>query len=212
MTTLLRLDSSIDPVTSVTRRLTARFADRWASAGPDRRVVIHDLVANPVPHLAHESLHWAPSLRAADAPVLAEAQATQDAVIAELLAADVVVIGAPMYNYSIPSTLKTWIDHVHVPGVLAPFGDSGQPLKGRLAVVVTARGAVYDAGSENEGRDHTVPPIDIVLGDALGMRVETVAVSRTLSRTLPSMAGESSRFEAELTAAEERIDSLAASS
>jgi len=211
MTTLLRLDSSIDPVTSITRQLPARFTDRWLSAGFDRHVVTRDLVADPVPHLAHESLHWAPSLRAADAPVLAEAQATQDAVVAELLAADVVVIGAPMYNYSIPSTLKTWIDHVHVPGVLAPFGGTGQPLKGRLAVVVTARGGVYDAGSENDGRDHTVPPIDLILGDALGMRVEAVAVSRTLSRTLPSMAAESSRFEAELAAAQERIDSLAAS-
>jgi FMN-dependent NADH-azoreductase len=211
MATLLQLDSSIDPVTSVTRELTARFAQRWASAGPDRQVVTHDLVARPVPHLPHESLHWAAHLRAPDAPDFAEAQAVQDAVVAELLAADLVVIGAPMYNYSIPSTLKTWIDHVHIPGVLAPFGEGPQPLKGRLAVVVTARGGVYDPGSENEGRDYTVPPIDFILHDALGMRVETVVVSRTLSRTLPSMADERSRFDAELEAARERVDSLAAS-
>ncbi|NNC12220.1 FMN-dependent NADH-azoreductase [Planctomonas sp. JC2975] len=212
MPTLLQLDSSIDPVTSVSRELTARFARAWASAGSDRTVVVHDLVADPVPHLAHESLHWAPSLRGANAPELPREQSTQDAVIAELLSADVLVIGAPMYNYSVPSTLKTWIDHVHVPGVLAPFGaDPVQPLKGRLAVIVTARGGIYDEGTENEGRDHTVPPIDLILGDALGMRIDTVAVSRSLSRTLPGLAGERERFEAELSAARERIDALAAS-
>jgi FMN-dependent NADH-azoreductase len=209
--TLLQLDSSIDPVTSVSRELTARFADVWASGGSDRRVVVHDLVADPIPHLPHESLHWASHLRAVDAPDLPEAQAVQDAVIAELLAADVVVIGAPMYNYSIPSTLKTWIDHVHIPGVLAPFDGSAQPLKGRLAVIVTSRGGVYDAGTTAATQDHTVPPIDLILGDALGMRVATVAVSRTLSRALPGMADERPAFEAELDAARARIDALAAS-
>lgn len=210
--TLLQLDSSIDPVTSVSRELTARFARVWVAGGPGRTVRVHDLVTDPVPHLAHESLHWAPGLRAADAPALPAEQAIQDAVIAELLSADVLVMGAPMYNYSVPSTLKTWLDHVHVPGVLAPFDThTGQPLKDRLAVIITVRGGVYDDGTENEGRDHTVPPLDLILGDALGMRVETVAVSRSLSRTVPSMADERGRFDAELCAARERIDALAAS-
>jgi FMN-dependent NADH-azoreductase len=211
MPTLLQLDSSIDPDTSVSRALTARFAQGWAVRGPQYRVVVHDLVSDPVPHLSHESLHWAKELRNDDAPSLPEADAALDAVREELLAADVVVIGAPMYNFSIPSTLKTWLDHVHIPGTLASFDGTPRPMEGRLAVIISSRGDAYDPGTATAGWDHTLPPLSIVLGTSLGMRVETITVSRTLSRTLPGMADQRQGYETELAAAKVRVDALAAS-
>ena len=77
-------------------------------------------------------------------------------------------------------------------------------------MIVTTRGAIYDAGTETEGWDHAVPPLRLVLGDALGMVVHVVAVDRTLSMTVPAMAGERERFEAEYAEASARLVELAA--
>ncbi|MCL2515387.1 MAG: NAD(P)H-dependent oxidoreductase [Microbacteriaceae bacterium] len=209
MPSLLRLDSSIDPDTSVSRRLTGVFAQAWAARGAEHTTVTRDLVADPVPHLSHAALHWAPRLRGDDAPALPEADAVQEAVIAQLLAADVLLVGAPMYNYSIPSQLKTWLDHVHVPGVLAPFDTDTQPLAGRPAVIVSSRGGVYDVGTASADWDHTLPPIGLILGSALGMEVHVVTVSRTLSGAVPGLAGERDRFADELAAAEAELVELA---
>ncbi|WP_243065071.1 FMN-dependent NADH-azoreductase [Humibacter sp. RRB41] len=211
MPLLLHLDSSIDPSDSVSRALTSRFAAAWRARGGDYSVVVHDLVADPVPHLPHHSLHWPARLREGGSPVFPEAEALQNRLIDELLGADAVVVGAPMYNYSIPSTLKTWLDDIHVPGRTALFDGDTQPMKGRHAVIISSRGATYDEGTPTAEWDHTVAPIEIILGTALGMDVDVVTVSRTLSRTLAGMADERDRFEAELSAAQQRVDELAAS-
>ena len=211
MPTLLRLDSSSSGQASVSRKLTATFTEAWQARGADHVVVARDLHADPVPHLADASLHWPPRLRPADAPSLPEADATQRQVIDQLLAADVLLIGAPMYNYSLPSTLKTWLDQVHVPGLTAPFDGDTQPLRGRPAVIVTTRGATYDAGTRTAGWDHVVPPLQLVLGEALGMTVHVVVVTRTLSTSVPALAGEREEFEREYAAAETELRGLAAS-
>lgn len=116
MPTLLHLDSSADLEGSVSRVLTRRFCQGWSAVGPDHQVVHRDLHTDPLPHLPTHALHWAPRLRTADETVTDDAQQLQDTLIAEVDTADVVVIGAPLYNWSIPSTLKAWIDYLHVPG------------------------------------------------------------------------------------------------
>jgi FMN-dependent NADH-azoreductase len=116
----------------------------------------------------------------------------------------VLLVGAPLYNYSVPSSLKTWIDHVHVPGRTAPFvGAPEQPMAGRPAVVVSSRGAAYDAGSPTDGWDHAVPMLDLILGTALGMSVEVITTSLTLAETVPALAPQLDRSRAELAAAHE---------
>ncbi len=203
MPTLLHLDSSADLRDSRSRAITRTFAEEWASAGPEFAVVHRDLHVDPLPHLADSSLHWPARLRPADAAPPAEAEALQAVLIEELIGADVLLVGAPMYNYSLPSTLKAWVDHIHVPGVTAPFDVPSQPLAGRPAVIVTSRGASYDPGSPSEGWDHTVPPLELILGTALGMATEVIATSLTLADVLPALADQRERSRAELAAAHE---------
>jgi FMN-dependent NADH-azoreductase len=205
---LLHLDSAAALKNSRSREITATFADTWRGLGPGYTVTRRDLHTDPLPHLADAVLHWPPHLRpegaaTASPEALAAAQALQDELVGELLAADVVLVGAPLYNYSVPSSLKAWIDNIHVPGRTAPFGDSGQPLAGRPAVVVSSRGASYDPGSPTEGWDHAVPMLQIILGAALGMSVEVITTSLTLAETIPALAPQRDRSRAELAAANE---------
>ncbi len=209
MPVLFRLDSSYAAAGSVSRDLTGAFAAAWRRRGERYSVVARDLRANPVPHPAHPELHWAdPDLAA---PGIRAAAAAQREVLDELLRADAVVIGAPMYNYAMPSTLKAWLDQVHVRGVTSPHEEHAQPLRGRLAVIVSTRGTVHGPGTANEHRDHVVPPLRLILGEEFGMRVEVVAVSRTLSITRSGFERERAGFDAERRQAVERLEGLAMS-
>jgi FMN-dependent NADH-azoreductase len=206
---LLQLDSAAALKNSRSREITATFADVWRDHGQQYTVTYRDLHRDPLPHLADAVLHWPPHLRpegaaTADPAALAAAEALQDDLIGELLTADVLLVGAPLYNYTVPSSLKAWIDHIHVPGRTAPFVDAAaQPLAGRPAVVVSSRGASYDAGSPTEGWDHAVPVLDLILGTALGMNVEVITTSLTLAETVPALAPQLDRSRAELAAAHE---------
>jgi FMN-dependent NADH-azoreductase len=194
---------------SRSREVTATFADAWRERGPGFSVTYRDLHRDPLPHLADAVLHWPPRLRpegaaTADPAAIAADEALQDELIGELLGADVLLVGAPLYNYSVPSTLKAWIDHVHVPGRTAPFvGAATQPMEGRTAVVVSSRGASYDPGSPTDGWDHAVPVLQLILGAALGMTVEVITTSLTLAETVPALAPQLDRSRAELAAAHE---------
>lgn len=161
---LLHLDSSISGEASRSRAITRAFADAWTGT-----VTYRDLAAEPLPYLTDSAQHWTPST-------------DQQSIIDELLAADVVLVAAPLYNYTVPATLKTWLDYVHVPGVTFA---GVQPLAGRTAVVVSTRGGAYDAETPTAGWDHGVPVLQIILGDALGMRVEVIQADRTLADTEP---------------------------
>jgi len=204
---LLHLDSAASLKNSRSREITATFADAWRARGSEYSVTYRDLHRDPLPHLADAVLHWPPRLRpegaaAADPAALAAAEELQDELVGELLGADVLLVGAPLYNYSVPSSLKTWIDHVHIPGRTAPFVDAPtQPMAGRPAVVVSSRGASYDAGSPTEGWDHAVPVLELILGTALGMTVEVITTSLTLAETVPALAAQLDRSRAELAAA-----------
>jgi FMN-dependent NADH-azoreductase len=206
---LLHLDSSADLRRSRSRALTARFAETWRALGPDHLVTRRDLHRDQLPHLPDADLHWPPRLRPADAAVPEAAETLQRELIDELLAADVLLVGAGLYNYSLPSTLKAWVDYIHVPGVTTPFDGPTQPLAGRPAVVVTSQGLVYDEGSPTAGWDHEVPVLEIVLGTALGMAVSVVTAPLALAATLPALADQRERAETEYAAALETVAALA---
>ena len=206
---LLHLDSAAALKNSRSREITAPFADTWRGRGPQYTVTYRDLHRDPLPHLADAALHWPPRLRPADAAPPAAAEALQQQLIDELTGADVLLIGAPLYNYSLPSSLKAWIDHIHVPGVTAPFDVPTQPLAGRPAVIVTSQGASYDAGSPTEGWDHAVPVLDLILGTSLGMTLTVITTSLTLAETVPALADQRDRSRAELARAHEQAAATA---
>ena len=205
---LLHLDSSADLARSRSRAITAAFAAAWRARGEDFTVTHRDLHRDPLPHLPDPELHWPAAARRPDAAPPAEWDALQREVLDELLAADAVLVGAPLYNYTVPSTLKVWIDCVHVPGVTT--GEGVQPLAGRPAVVVSSRGGVYDPGTPTETWDHGVPVLRIVLGNALGMDVTVVQTSATLADRLPDLADLRERADTELAGAVRAAEELAA--
>jgi FMN-dependent NADH-azoreductase len=160
MAHLLRIDSSARSTGSVTRQLTAEFAAHWRRANPAGTTAYRDLGTSPVPHLTEATVNAMfvpPPARTADQVM---ATALQEELIAELAAADAVVIGVPMYNFSIPSALKAWIDHVVV------FGRTvGQGLfEGTRVVVVTARGGAYGPGTPRAPFDYQEPYLRAILG------------------------------------------------
>lgn len=206
---LLHIDSSAAGEASRSRAITAAFAQAWRSRGADHTITYRDLHRDPLPHLADAELHYAPRLRRDDAAPPADGEALQQELIAELVAADVLLVGAPMYNYSLPSTLKAWVDNIHVLGVTTSFDEPTKPMAGRPAVVVSSRGGFYGEGSPTPDWDHAVPVLDIVLGSALGMDVTVLTASRTLSDRLEPLRPLADQAAKDLTQATEEAVRLA---
>lgn len=146
--TLLHLDSSPLAGASASRQLTAAIVAAAQEANPALAVVYRDLAAAPPAHLGGDAL--AP--RGLPADQLTETQKAEAAVteelIAEFLAADVVVVGAPMYNFSIPSQLKAWIDRVAAAGRTFKYTESGPVglAGGKTVIVASTRGGLYSEG------------------------------------------------------------------
>jgi FMN-dependent NADH-azoreductase len=169
MTNLLHIDSSIRREGSVTREITGAFADVWRSSNPGGGYTYRDLNADPVPHVDG-----------------AEHGVTAD-LVAEVRAADVILIGAPMYNFSIPSTLKAWIDHFAT-SEFFPREDGTFELGGKRVVVVTARGGSYKPGTPREGFDFQEPYLRAVFSMiGLDHELEFVHAELTLADVNPQL-------------------------
>lgn len=134
---LLHIDSSILGGQSASRELSAALVARWRAGHPGLEVVYRDLASEPLPHLGAGSLAGADPAEAA----LAEA------MLEEFLAADVVVVGAPMYNFAIPSQLKAWIDRIAVRGRTFRYTENGPEglARGKRVVVAGSYGGVHPA-------------------------------------------------------------------
>ena len=146
MSKILHINSSVRANGSISRQLTGEFVSGLTKVGDT--VVERDLAAQPVPHLTEQmmgSFFTPAEARNADQ---AHAIKVSDALVAEVQAADVIVIGAPMYNFSVASTLKAWIDHIARAGVTFKYTDTGPVglLTGKKVYVFTSRGGVYSTG------------------------------------------------------------------
>jgi FMN-dependent NADH-azoreductase len=161
---LLHLDSSARN-SSVSRKLTARFAEEWKKNHPEGEVIYRDLSTTALPQITDD---WGATY--VDESTLTPAQrsylATSDTLTEELRAADTVVIGAPMYNFSISSLLKGWIDQVVRRGKTVKFGPDGPRglLGGKEVVVITSRGGSYEKGSAAASLDFQEPYLRAIFG------------------------------------------------
>jgi len=165
MSKLLFVTSSIFGENSKSRALGREFVEAWTRRHPGTRVVERDLVADSVPHVTGAVVGAAMTPVEQRTPEHAKAAALADRLIEELEAADVIVIGAPMYNFSVPSALKAWIDHVVRAGRTFRYGANGPEglLRGKKVFVVTARGGVYSQGP-GKSMDFHEPYLRGVLG------------------------------------------------
>ena len=157
--TLLIINSS-PRSNSVSRRLTRHFAEEWKAKHPDTRVLERDLNANPLPFVTEPWIQASYTPPAQRTPQQQQALALSDALIDELMAADVIVLGVPMHNFSIPAPLKAWFDLVARVGKTFSYSDKGP--KGLIAsdkrvVAIISRGGVYDDGSASASSDFQVP-------------------------------------------------------
>lgn len=161
MSNVLIIESSARQQDSFSRELTQQFISHWKTLHPAGRLTICDVAVNPVPHLDADLLGgWMKPEAQRNAAEQASLQRSNE-LTDELLAADVLVLAAPMYNFAIPSTLKAWLDHVLRAGLTFKYTDTGPQglLTGKKAYVLTARGGIY-AGST---ADHQEPYLRQVL-------------------------------------------------
>jgi FMN-dependent NADH-azoreductase len=177
MATVLHINSSVRQNGSLSRQLGGEFVAKWKESNPSGSVVTRDLATSPVPHLTEQMMgaYFTPAeQRNADQ---AHTIKTSDALVDELLAADTIVIGAPMYNFGITSGLKAWIDHVARAGRTFKYGASGPEglVTGKKVIVFVASGGVYSEGAA-AGYDHVTTYLRSVLG-FLGMTDVTFIVA-----------------------------------
>ncbi len=185
MATLLHLDSSLSPQGSASRDVTATFRKEWEAQHPEGKVIYRDLAAEPLPHLETDAAlagFTAPDQRT---PEQAAAFVLREQLAAELEEADAILIGAPMYNFTIPSTLKAWLDQVIIMGRTAGEKPTAA---GTPVVVVASRGGSYAPGTPREGFEFVQTYLEKVLNGMLGLEVEFIVPELTLARSNPAMA------------------------
>ena len=150
MKTLLHVKSSLFGDQGQSAQLAGSFISRWTQENPDSSVIERDLAADPVPHLDAFRMG---ALNTPEADRSAEQQAVvdlADQLLAEVKSADVIVIGLPMYNFSVPSQLKSWFDHLARAGVTFQYTETGVEglIEDRPVYLISTRGGVYgDEGS-----------------------------------------------------------------
>ena len=152
---LLHLDSSILGGNSASRKLSAAIVDQLTKAAPGLDIISRDLALQPLSHLSGEHLAAAQGA-VPESPALQKDIAASQAALDEFLAADIVVIGAPMYNFGIPSQLKAWIDRIAVAGKTFRYTANGpEGLAGNKRVIVAvSRGGLYSAGMPAAAFEH----------------------------------------------------------
>jgi FMN-dependent NADH-azoreductase len=191
---LLHIDSSALGGASVSRQLSARVVAQWQATHPGTVVEYLDLVANAPSHLNADSLGFR---MPAGAQGLTEVQRSENAVsealVTQFLAADVVVVGAPLYNFSVPSQLKAWIDRVAQAGRTFTYTDKGPKglSGGKTVVVVSSRGGAY---GDESAYEHQESYLKVVFGffgvtDVRIVRAEGLAMGDAARATAIGAAG-----------------------
>ncbi|MCB2408781.1 FMN-dependent NADH-azoreductase [Hymenobacter lucidus] len=172
---ILQIISSAQGANSFSTRLSQGIIDKLLAAEPDSHVVVRNVATEPFPHLeeAHLQAYFAPA--EGRSPEQQQAVQHSDEAIAQVLAADVLVIGVPFYNFGIPSSLKSWLDHLTRAGITfryTPTGPEGL-ITGKKVYLAVASGGIYSEGPM-QAYDFATPYLRVFL-QFLGMTDVTVA-------------------------------------
>jgi len=164
---LLHIDSSIMGGNSVSRQLTRNIVDQWTATHDSTAVDYLDLATDTPSHLSAESLGFR---MPATTETLTEGQrrenAVSEALVSQFLAADVIVVGAPLYNFSVPSQLKAWIDRVAQAGRTFTYTATGPKglAGGKTVIVAITRGGVYSNSEAGRAMEHQESYLQTVFG------------------------------------------------
>jgi len=180
---LLHIDSSILSGNSVSRQLTKDTVAQWVSNHPNTTVDYLDLAVDTPSHLSADSLGFRAPAGADQTDVQKRENAISEALVTQFLAADVIVVGAPLYNFSIPSQLKSWIDRIAQVGRTFKYTETGpQGLAGgKTVIVASTRGGVYSTNDWGRAAEHQESYLQTVFGflgitDVRFVRAEGVAM------------------------------------
>ena len=179
---LLHIDSSILGTNSVSRDLTASTVAAWAESHPGTQVDYLDLAANAPAHLGADALGFRTGQAAATEAQRSE-NALSEALVSQFLAADVVVIGAPLYNFTVPTQLKAWIDRIAQIGRTFKYTDKGAVglAGGKTVIVALTRGGIYSTSDAGRAMEHQESYLQTIMGfmgitDVRFVRAEGVAM------------------------------------
>jgi FMN-dependent NADH-azoreductase len=181
MSTLLKLDSSPMGQGSISRKLTAKFVESWLKTHPGGEIIERDLTTLHLPVLDGAWVGAAYTPEASRTAAQRQALAASDSLINDLEQADEYVFGVPMHNFSIPSTLKLWIDQIARVGKTFSYGEVGPKglLTGKKATLLLASGGDYGKGSTLASFDFVTPYLQAVLGFLGITDVTIIAASGT---------------------------------
>ena len=196
---LLHIDYSILGTNSVSRQLTADIVAAWTASHPGTQVDYLDVAANAPAHLGADALGFRTGQAAATEADRQE-NAVSEALVSQFLAADVVVIGAPLYNFTVPTQLKAWIDRIAQPGRTFKYGANGPEglAKGKTVIVASARGGVYSTSAGGQAMEHQESYLQTVMGffgvtDVRFVRAEGVAMGPDAKAQALAAAAEHTR-------------------
>ncbi len=180
---VLHIDSSILSDNSVSRQLTRTIVAEWQAQHPGTTVDYLDLAAEAPSHLSAESLGFRLPATATLTDAQRRENAISEALVSQFLAADVIVVGAPLYNFSIPSQLKAWIDRVAQVGRTFKYTETGPVglAGGKTVIVASTRGGVYSTSEGGRAMEHQESYLQTVFGffgisDVRYVRAEGVAM------------------------------------
>jgi FMN-dependent NADH-azoreductase len=162
---LLHIDSAITGAQSVSRQLSARAVDSWVAAHPGTKVERLDLAVNAPSHLSADSMGFRTG-QAAETEVQRRENALSEALVSQFLASDVIVIGAPFYNFTIPTQLKAWIDRIAQAGRTFKYTEKGPVglAGGKTVIVVVSRGGIYSTSEGGRAMEHQEGYLRTVFG------------------------------------------------
>jgi FMN-dependent NADH-azoreductase len=162
---LLHIDSAITGEQSVSRELTARTVAAWKASHPGTSVQYLDLAKDAPSHLSADSMGFRTG-QAAATELQRQENALSEALVSQFLAADVIVIGAPLYNFSVPSQLKAWIDRIAQAGRTFKYTDKGPVglAGGKTVIVASSRGGVYSTSEGGQAMEHQESYLKVVFG------------------------------------------------
>jgi FMN-dependent NADH-azoreductase len=187
MPTLLNIQSSPRGIDSLSRLLSLQFVAEWEKNYPDGKVVLRDLAESPLAFIGQDWISGVFHPEDKRSPQMRKALSISDELIAELFAADHILIGTPMYNFTVPANLKAWIDQVVRPRVT----HSGPPerrglVTGKHCTIIIASGGIYEPGLPAAASDHQSGYLKRILGFIGITEVEVVLAGGTAAASFGS--------------------------